>query len=456
MSWDALPPAPPFCQSGQVLQPAPSSERDLAVTQERDVLIDAARAASLLLVVIFHAGLWRVTLNDGNWSAQTMELGPWGWYGSWFVMCMPLFFVCGGYVHAIIVDRMHSRNTGLAHYLTNRGRRLVGPTTVFITIFAVPATIAAWAGYRDQAVFVGHNLTKLLWFLVAYLFTVAMAPFFVKRHDERPWLIPIVLTVVATTIDVVTIRTGVLNLRYANLFFVWLGCHQLGIAHQRGFLRRGPLWQPFAAIAVGVLAIVALLQAGWPVPAFGMGSRQLSNLQPPTVAMFWLALAQTGVMGLLTRREWRALEQPRTQKVLGAINALAMAIYLWHMPVVVVTFGIHIGLGMLFPSLVPVLTFPLVTLLVAIPLLAALVPTVARLDLRMVPPLGPRQNGPLAAAAMVVLTGSLAMVWRHGLVIHPKVPFSSLGVLGTWTGSALLARASNWRPQPSRQLGALR
>lgn len=111
----------------------------------RDVLIDAARALSLLVVVIFHAGLWRVTHQPGRgWVARTMELGPWGWYGSWLLMAMPLFFVCGGYAHALVVDKMHARGTGLAHYLANRGRRLVGPTTVFVTIFAIPATAAAW------------------------------------------------------------------------------------------------------------------------------------------------------------------------------------------------------------------------------------------------------------------------------------------------------------------------
>lgn len=452
MSCGALPPTPLFCQSGQVLQPAPSSERDLALTRERDVLIDAARAASLLLVVVFHAGLWRVTLNDGNWSAQTMELGPWGWYGSWFVMVMPLFFLCGGYAHAIVIDNMHARRTGLSHYLANRGRRLVGPTTVFVTIFAVPTTVAAWVAWFDEAVFISHNMTKLLWFLVAYLFTVGLAPFSVAAHDRNPWIIPVGLFVVATVVDLWTIRSGNLDHRYVNLFFVWLACHQIGIAHQRGLLRRGPRWQPLAAIGVGIGAIIVLLHSGWPVPALGMGSRSVSNLQPPTVAMAWLALAQCGVMGLLARREWKGLQNPGLQKGLGVVNALAMTIYLWHMPFVVLTFGIYIGLGMLWPAAVPVLTLPLATLPVALPLIAAAVPQIARLELKMIPPLGQRQNGHLAAIALLLLTASLALVWRSGLVVHPRAPLSSLGVIGVWVGSALLARASNrgpWHPAAS-------
>ena len=95
---------------------------------------------------------------------------------------------------------------------------------------------------------------------------------------------------------------------------------------------------------------------------------------------------------------------------------------------------------------VPVLTLPLATLPVVLPLVAVVVPWVARLDRRMSPPLGSRHNGPLAAVAMLLLTGSLVLVWRHGLVVHPAAPLSSLGVLGVWLGSWLLARASNWRP----------
>lgn len=424
-----------------------SVSRATTPTGERDVLIDAARALSVLLVIVFHAGLWRVTRNDGRWSAQTMDLGPIGWYGSWFVMVMPLFFLCGGYAHAIVIDKMHARRTGLAHYLANRGRRLVGPTTVFITIFTIPATIAAWTGWFDEAVFISHNLTKLLWFLVAYLFTVAMAPFWVAAHDRNPWTVPLLLTLAAIAIDLWTLRVGNLDIRYLNLFFVWLGCHQIGIAHQRGFLRRGPLWQPIAAIAVGIVCIVALLNSGWPVPALGMGSRSVSNLQPPTAAMIALCLAQAGVMGLLARVDLPVLRNERFQKALGIINALTMTIYLWHMPVVVVTFGIYIGLGMLFPVWVPFLTLPLMTLPVAFPLIALLVPQVARLDLRMIPPLGERQHGPLAAAALTLLTLSLVLVWRHGLVVHPRAIRSSLGVLGVWVGSWLLARASDWKPR---------
>ncbi|MEL4505675.1 acyltransferase [Luteococcus sp. H138] len=423
-------------------------------TKERELLIDAARALAVCLVVFFHAGLWRVYRTETGWQARTMEMGPLGWYGSWLFMVMPLFFVAGGFAHAIVVDKMHRRGTGLAHYFANRGRRLVGPTTVFITLFAVPSSIAAWLGWMDDAVFISHNLTKLLWFLVAYLFIVQIAPAMVWLHDRSAWLVPVLLLVAGTTVDVWTIHTGALDNRYWNLIIVWPLCHQLGIAHQRGFLRRGPLWQPIAAIGLGAVAIVVLLQfrfgamGGWPVPALGMGSRWISNLQPPTVAMAWLGLAQTGVLGLLARRRLTLLERPRVQQAMGVVNALLMTTYLWHMPCVVVSFGIAIGLAMLIPSAVGITTFPLFTLTIALALIALVVPLVARMDLRMIPPLGPRQNGPAAFGALVLLTLSLVGVWRHGLVVHPGQPLSSLGVIGVWAGSALLAWAAN-RPSAS-------
>jgi len=423
-------------------------------TTERELLIDAARASSVCAVVLFHAGLWRVQRTATGWSARTMELGPIGWYGSWLVMVMPLFFVAGGFAHAVVVDRMRERGTGLAHYYANRGRRLVGATTEFVTLFAVLASAAAWVGQLDQAVFLSHNLTKLMWFLVSYLLAVLLAPALVSLQDRSPWLAVVLLFGAATAVDVATILRGNLDLRYLNLAFVWLACHQIGIAHQRGFLRRGPRWQPVAAVATGAAMIVLLLQlrfgrlGGWPVPALGMGSRWVSNLQPPTVAMAWLALAQTGVLGLLSRRDWPVLRRPPVTRTMGVLNALLMTIYLWHMPCVVIAFGIGIGLGTAIASLAGVFTFPLFTLGLALALMAVVVPLVARLDAALVPPLGERQNGPVAVLAMLLLTASLAAVWRHGLVVHPAQPRSSLGVLGTWLGSAMLAWAAR-RPAPA-------
>ena len=92
----------------------------------------------------------------------------------------------------------------------------------------------------------------------------------------------------------------------------------------------------------GVVGIVVLVNSGWPLPALGMGSRWVSNLQPPTVAMVFLGLAQAGVLALVERRQPRWLRHATVQQVTAAINALAMTVYLWHMPIVVVVFGLYI------------------------------------------------------------------------------------------------------------------
>lgn len=214
---------------------------------------------AVCLVVLFHAGLWRVSHDGQGWNAHTMDLGPVGWYGSWFVMVMPLFFVTGGFSHAVVMDRRRQRGTSMAHYFANRGRRLVGPTTVFVTLFAVPSSIASWLGWRDQAVFVSHNLTKLLWFLVTYLLVVLLAPTMVWLHDHAAVATLAGLAAAATAVDWWTIRTDHLDFRYWNLAFAWLACHQIGIAYQRGWWRDGRRWAPWAAIGTGISVIVTLL-----------------------------------------------------------------------------------------------------------------------------------------------------------------------------------------------------
>jgi len=416
-----------------------------AVAEPRNHLIDATRALSVLVVVVFHAGLWQVSYAEGRLTAHVVSLGPAGWVLSWFVMVIPLFFIAGGYAHAVVVDNMAARGTSYAHYLTSRARRLLGPLVMFVTLWAVVFSALAWTWSVGISNAVAHNLTKLLWFLATYLVIVLLAPMMVLLHDRCGVAVPLALLALAAVVDVVTMRTGVLDIRYANLVLVWLGCHQLGIGLHRGWLRTGAAWRAWTAIAGGAASTVALIALGWPVTAVGFGDRPLSNLQPPTAAMVTLGVAQLGVLGLLSRRRLDWLERPRVQQALAVLNALVMSIYLWHMPCVAAAMALGLLVGWLVPAAATVATFPLVVLPVALALVALVVPLAARVERRLIPPLGQRQHGMLAVAACLVLLVGIVLVWRYGVVVHPERPYSSVGVLLVWLGAALLARASNWR-----------
>ncbi|WP_460744582.1 hypothetical protein [Mariniluteicoccus endophyticus] len=76
----------------------------------RNVLVDTVRVLSVAVVVLFHMGLFRLGLGaDGAVRATVAEPGVAGAVLSWFVQIMPLFFVAGGYAHAVVVDRSRAR-----------------------------------------------------------------------------------------------------------------------------------------------------------------------------------------------------------------------------------------------------------------------------------------------------------------------------------------------------------
>ena len=138
----------------------------------------------MIVVVVFHTLLYRITLVDGH-----VELVPWAapqalYPLTWVLMIMPLFFVAGGFGNTLTVDRMYREHTSVGHYLAGRGRRLVGPLVVFVSFCAVLATAAAWLGWLEQAADLSRALMQLLWFITVYLVIVAFAPGLVRLHDR--------------------------------------------------------------------------------------------------------------------------------------------------------------------------------------------------------------------------------------------------------------------------------
>jgi len=74
---------------------------------------------------------------------------------------------------------------------------------------------------------------------------------------------------------------------------------------------------------------------------------------------------------------------------------------------------------------------------------ALVVPQLARLEYRLIPPLGLRQDPGRAVVAYGLLVAGTVLVWQAGTVLHPAQPASSLGVLLVWLGAWLMRRAAN-------------
>lgn len=416
---------------------------------QRNHLIDLARALSVVVVVTFHCLLYRIVVVDGlpqvvPWAPQPHA--AW-WTASWFVMIIPMFFIAGGFAHALVIDRMRSEGRSFSYYLAARARRLVGPLLLFAGFATLVSTAGAWLFSAPISVALSVQFAQLLWFVAIYLVIVGVAPSMVTAQDRFGWWPLVVLTVLAAAVDAWSFATEDATVRYWNLLTVWPICHQLGIAYHRGWFRRGPVWVPIAVLVAAAAAIpVLVFGLGYPASSIGLGDIPIANVLPPTVAMIVLAFGQTAALGLLERAGVARTLPPRVERGLGVANALAVTTYLWHIPCIAIAGGLLFGVSRMLPALTGGLLSQPWVVVVTWLLIVAIVPLIGRLEYALIPPLA-RAPGHGAVAAYLLLTAGTALVWRHGTVLHPAEPWSPVGLalLGggmVWLAATTRASAS--------------
>src|SRR5829696_2637356 len=84
---------------------------------KRDAYVDFLRAASLIVVVIWH---WAFTIlswhADGPHATSPLGFTKGFWLVTWLFQVMPLFFYIGGYVHLRSWERARERGVRLASF----------------------------------------------------------------------------------------------------------------------------------------------------------------------------------------------------------------------------------------------------------------------------------------------------------------------------------------------------
>lgn len=413
----------------------------------RNHVVDVARAASLAVVVVFHGLLYQIRIEDGRPVVVPWAAPVWLYPLTWVLMIMPLFFVAGGYANALVVGRLPERGQGYGGYLAARGRRLVGPMVLFVTVGAVAASAAAWSGHVDVASEFSRQVMQLLWFITVYLVIVAIAPAMVALHDRFGIWVMLVLALGGVAVDAWSFAVRDPGVRNLNMVLVWPLVHQFGIAYHRGWWRTGTPTAAWASLFAGTFGVAVLVFGfGYPPTSVGFADLPIANVQPPTVAMVSLALAQCGVLAGVERSGILASLPPRIERGLAVVNALMVTAYLWHIPVVFLAGGALLVVSLAVPSLAPVALFPLTVGTAALAMLTVIAPGVGRVEQALIPALGERQDGRLAVAAFAVLLLGTLLVWQSGTVLHPARPVSTCGVLAIWFGSWLMVQASNAQP----------
>jgi len=308
----------------------------------RDLSIDFARAVCLPIVVLLHAlqlGIGGAPLHAFNALSGFVPLT----WATWVLMIMPVFFFCGGFAALGQWRRMRDDGTGAAAYLRARTLRLAQPVVLLMPAVGLVLFVMELAG-ADQR-FLGelaHRLAEPLWFMAVYIGVSAMVPVMAAVHERAPLRTLAVLALGAAAVDVLSRFAG-LPVAAMNWGFVWLFVQQLGFLLRDGWfdrLRRGTLVALAAAAYVALALLVGF--AGYP-------SDMLTNLNPPTLCILLLSVAQVALFVLLRPAIRRAMA---VRAVLGGVLVLGvfgMVVYLWHTVAMATVVGLQLASGLPFP-----------------------------------------------------------------------------------------------------------
>ncbi|MEU2205553.1 acyltransferase family protein [Microbacterium oleivorans] len=231
-----------------------------------------------------------------------------------------------------------------AGFIRTRTLRLAQPALPLFVFFAVVLGVATAAGLPAQLVSdAAVGAGSPLWFLAAYLLCQAAVPFLAACHARRPAATLVVLALGVIAVDVVRFSSGVEEVGLLNLLFVWPLVQQFGFWYADGwFDRRHPL------TLAGIAAACYLLL--WPLTAVGpYSTSMLGNLNPPTVPLVVLGIAQACLLRLLKPALARLMSLRAMQGAVFVLGSRLMTIYLWHLPVMLALTGV----SLLIPGAAP-------------------------------------------------------------------------------------------------------
>ena len=309
----------------------------------RDPAVDAARTGCLLAVVLVHLLMVTVTadpVTGGPTTVMVPTLQPWYWWASWILQVMPLFFVVGGHASVLSWRRHAARGGSAAGWVRVRALRLLEPAAVLWLVLALGCAIALAVGAPpDLLLAVVQGVGMPLWFLAAYLACQALLPLTAGWHARAPWATAGALLAGVVLVDLLRIATGAAWIGLLNLVLVWPLVQQLGFLRaDRWFARRST--RSLLAVAAGCCALLGVL-----VATGGYAPDMLTNLNPATVCMVLLGLAQACLLQVAAPALARLMSTRPAQAVAWLVGGRAMTIYLWHLPVIVVVAAAWFLLG---------------------------------------------------------------------------------------------------------------
>lgn len=338
--------------------PRPDARRLADATPAtRDRYVDLLRVASLATVVLGHWLMAAVSTAPGG---EGVEIGnllaevPALQALTWLLQVMPVFFLVGGFSHALSYRSLHRRageqGSVYPEFLRIRLHRLLRPALAFIAVWTAAALLLELllpAG--DMLDMTLRLVAQPLWFIGIYLAMVAFTPPLLRLHDRYGWGAFWALLAGAALVDTSRFALGVPYVEFLNFALVWLAIHQLGFLRADGRLH-APRVAPALAIG-GLVSAVLLVRAGpYPLSMVGMPGEEISNMAPPTLALLCHGLWLTGAVELLRGPAARLLDRPRAWRAVVAANGIAMTAFLWHLTAMLGVYGLLLAVRLPLPE----------------------------------------------------------------------------------------------------------
>ncbi|PVZ04915.1 acyltransferase family protein [Actinomycetospora cinnamomea] len=293
----------------------------------RDRVVDAVRAAAIVVVVLWH---WVGSLTHRGPDGvvvmpNPVDVVPLGWAATWVLQVMPAFFVVGGFANLAGWDAAGHR---AGPFLRRRARRLLAPLAVWVGLWAAVEAVAFLLGAATPLVAWFPGVLTPLWFLGVYVLVTAVVPVTARWHRRAPARTLVLLGLAVVAGEVVRRAVDVAAAAAISSAVVWLVVHQLGyLWRDHGRLPR----RRALAVAVAGVAGLAVLTGVLGYPRSMVAGAEGSNLWPTTPAVAALAVLQLGLIALVAPALDRVLRRRRPWRGVVAVNAVAMTLFVWHM-----------------------------------------------------------------------------------------------------------------------------
>ncbi|WP_051060493.1 acyltransferase family protein [Nocardiopsis baichengensis] len=309
---------------------------DAATPPDRERALDGLRALGVCGIVLGH---WFVTAlvlwADGGLRISSPlrdlpGLAPL----SWVLQTLALFFLVGGYVSALALDRARERGEPERSWLLSRTRRLGRPVVLVAAAWGAAAALLPVAGVPEATV---RSLVLLvlqpLWFIAVYTAATLLTPVAVAVERRIGLGAAAALVLPVAAVDLLLYGPWTTPVPawagLASVLPAWLFAYLLGISWARGRLARGRAWALLAGGAAALAVLVAVL--GYPASAVGLPGADRSNLNPPSLFVPALAAVQISAAVLLRGPLERLLRRPAAWAPVAAVNLAALTVFCWHL-----------------------------------------------------------------------------------------------------------------------------